>query len=111
MHIDPTLAILSHVTTSLGNSLRDFEDKTCKMFKTRELEREQAARKCRQEKKMANNGGSSKSAAAGDNTRKSKHLNLNTYKVHALGDYVTTIEQYGTTDSYSTQAVSIHTNL
>ena len=33
-------------------------------------------------------------------------LNLNTYKDHALGDYVETIRRYGTTDSYSTEAVS-----
>jgi hypothetical protein len=34
-----------------------------------------------------------------------KTLNLNTYKFHALGDYTSTIRQYGTTDSYSTEAV------
>lgn len=34
-----------------------------------------------------------------------KTMNLNTYKVHALGDYVETIRQYGTTDSYSTEPV------
>lgn len=32
-------------------------------------------------------------------------MNLNTYKVHALGDYVETIRRYGTTDSYSTESV------
>ncbi|CAE6459848.1 unnamed protein product [Rhizoctonia solani] len=30
-------------------------------------------------------------------------LNLGTYKAHSLPDYVRTIEEYGTTDSYSTQ--------
>ncbi|KIJ10138.1 hypothetical protein PAXINDRAFT_16841 [Paxillus involutus ATCC 200175] len=34
---------------------------------------------------------------------KCKTLNLTTYKYHALGDYPSTICQYGTTDSYSTQ--------
>jgi hypothetical protein len=34
-----------------------------------------------------------------------KTLNLNTYKLHALGDYTATIRKYGTTDSYSTEAV------
>lgn len=33
-------------------------------------------------------------------------LNLFTYKLHALGDYVRTIRAFGTTDSYSTQIVS-----
>lgn len=36
---------------------------------------------------------------------KVKILNLCTYKLHALGDYVRTIRLFGTTDSYSTQIV------
>lgn len=36
---------------------------------------------------------------------KVKSLNLCTYKLHALGDYVQTIRLFGTTDSYSTQIV------
>ena len=39
-------------------------------------------------------------------SRRRKGLNLNTYKLHSLGDYVDAIRQYGTTDSYSTQLVS-----
>jgi hypothetical protein len=39
-------------------------------------------------------------------TRRSKSLNLNTYKHHALGDYASTIRKYGTTDSYSAESVS-----
>jgi len=39
--------------------------------------------------------------------RRKKTLNLNTYKFHALGDYVETIKMYGTTDSYSTEPVSV----
>jgi hypothetical protein len=34
MHTDVTLEILSPVTTSLGNSLRTFEEKTCAAFET-----------------------------------------------------------------------------
>ncbi|KIK12991.1 hypothetical protein PISMIDRAFT_119820, partial [Pisolithus microcarpus 441] len=34
-----------------------------------------------------------------------KTLNLCTYKLHALGDYTTTIKMFGTLDSYSTQSV------
>jgi len=41
-------------------------------------------------------------------TQQPKTLNLNTYKFHALGDYTSTIRQYGTTDSYSTEAVRAH---
>jgi hypothetical protein len=34
-----------------------------------------------------------------------KTFNLNTYKLHSLGDYVNAIRKYGTTDSYSTEPV------
>ena len=37
--------------------------------------------------------------------RRQKKLNLSTYKLHALADYVHTIRLFGTTDSYSTQTV------
>ena len=36
-------------------------------------------------------------------------LNLFTYKLHALGDYVHTIRAFGTTDSFSTQIVCCFT--
>lgn len=98
MHTDPTLDILSHVTTSLGNSFRLFVGKTCAAFQTRELERERVARQRRQEK----------TAVQKASSRKPKQLNLKTYKYHSLGDYVETIRRFGTTDSYSTQPVSIH---
>jgi hypothetical protein len=105
MHTDTTLDILSQVTTSLGKSLRDFEEKTCAMFQTRELDRERAIRQRRQERNTAKDG-VPQPAAPSNNTRKPKCLNLKTYKYHALGDYVSTIRLYGTTDSYSTQSVS-----
>jgi hypothetical protein len=41
-----------------------------------------------------------------DGGRREKAFNLNTYKFHALGDYASTIRQFGTTDSYSTEMVS-----
>jgi hypothetical protein len=100
MHTDPTLDILSHVTTSLGNSFRLFVGETCAAFQTRELERERVTRQRRQEKTAVQK--------ATGSSRKPKQLNMNTYKYHSLGDYVETIRRFGTTDSYSTQPVSIH---
>jgi hypothetical protein len=47
------------------------------------------------------------SASRGQTNRKSKVLNLLTVKFHFLGDYVRHIRLFGTTDSYSTQLVSI----
>ncbi|KAF8226575.1 hypothetical protein L208DRAFT_1204765, partial [Tricholoma matsutake] len=106
MHTDMTLDILSCVTTSLGNSLHTFEEKTCAAFETRELEREQAAQQRRQEKSAANGASKSKrTTAPNSKARKKKGLNLMTYKYHALSDYVDTIRRFGTTDSYSTQPV------
>ena len=77
MHTDTTLGILSQVTTSLGKSLRDFEEKTCAMFQTRELDRERAIRQRRQERNTAKDG-VPQPAAPSNNTRKSKCLNLKT---------------------------------
>ena len=37
-----------------------------------------------------------------------KKLNINTYKFHSYGDYANTIRIYGTTDSYSTEPVTLH---
>jgi hypothetical protein len=107
--MDATLDILSPVTTSLGNSLRTFEEKTCTAYDTRELEREQAAWQRRQEKSATNVASESRRPAApNNNARKQKKLNLGTYKFHTLGDYVDTIRRFGTTDSYSTQPVSFY---
>jgi hypothetical protein len=110
MHIDPTVDTLSQVTTSFGNSLRAFKERTCEAFPTRELERERVARTRRQEKSVANTGqgsAGSKRKKPASNTREPKQLNLRTYTHHALGDYADTIRRVGTTDSYSTQPVSI----
>lgn len=44
--------------------------------------------------------------AQGNDGPKTRRFNLQTYKLHALGDYVDTIRQFGTTDNYTTQSVS-----
>lgn len=87
LHTDSTLELLEAVTREFGRLMRQFRDKTWDEFNTVELPREAGARK----------GGARSSK---------KKLNLNTYKFHALGDYVATIRLFGTTDSYSTQLVS-----
>lgn len=101
MHSDLTLAILDKETTVVGRLLRTFNANTCAQFKTKELRREAEARQ-RKSAKAAQGGQSSSSTVT---TRKSRSFNMNTYKVHALGDYVETIKTYGTTDSYSTEPV------
>ncbi|KAJ3536383.1 hypothetical protein NMY22_g6054 [Coprinellus aureogranulatus] len=112
------------LTTELGDEMRAFVDKTCAKIDTKELVREFQARKRRtgaKEKKTSKSTGTrarkrqktseSTSRDLNDgnhpNTdgdgRKSKTLNLNTYKFHALADVVPAIRLFGTTDSYSTQ--------
>lgn len=88
MHTDSTLDVLEAVTREFGRLMRQFRDKTSDEFDTRELPRETGSRR------------------EGTRSSKKKKLNLNTYKFHALGDYVATIRLFGTTDSYSTQVVS-----
>ncbi|KAJ3526401.1 hypothetical protein NMY22_g10179 [Coprinellus aureogranulatus] len=53
MHTDHTLHILDTLTTDLGNTVRDFAEKTCASFQTKELKREYQARKRRESKKEA----------------------------------------------------------
>jgi len=90
-------------TKVLGQQMRAFRDATKGEFNTVELPGETAARRRRS------------LATGGDTTAKQrgplkKELNLQTYKFHALGDYVQSIRLFGTVDSYSTQLVcTIHT--
>jgi hypothetical protein len=103
MHTDATLAVLDSETTALGKQLREFESSTCSIFRTRELKREMRARERRERAKGGRPVIGDQESTEG---RKQKLFNLQTYKVHALGDYVSTIQRLGTTDSYTTSIVS-----
>jgi len=104
LHTESTLQHLEQLTTELGQLMRKFRDTTQSVFATLELPRETEARKRRQI------SGKGKEKAAADNAsesgKKSKVLNLFTYKWHALGDYVHAIRLFGPTDGFSTQVVS-----
>lgn len=108
LHTELTLCSFEHVTKDLGRFLRLFARKTAKEFDTRLLPREVAAaarRKAATASKATNNPSSTSTKIS--TAPHSKVLNLNTYKFHALGDYPATIRMFGTTDSYSTQTVSV----
>ncbi len=165
MHTTSTLTHLDHATTALGKSLRQFKERVCSHYVTKELPRETAARGRRTAALAAqsqvargNRGGRggtrgrgrgrgrggagsavddqqpaepSSTAHTGStnfsaveslsqpqvvnsvaHTRAAKEprmkvFNLSTYKLHALGDYVSAIKQFGTSDNYSTQTVSL----
>lgn len=115
MHIDHTLNFLDNATTLLGTEFRKFANKTCPAFNTRELKRESDARKRRLSKKAKVDKGPSDPApdppaTESDEGPRQKTFSLQTYKFHALGDYVDAIRRYGTTDSFSTEPVSSHCN-
>ncbi|KAG2084375.1 uncharacterized protein F5147DRAFT_782501 [Suillus discolor] len=133
MHSDFTLEILDQQTTDLGEKFRHFKSKVCTAYHTQELDHEVNARSRQQAKdvtrrmedSIANGVGQGTAAQkrAGGNakgkhkpnlewsqdprsprqSRRKKLLNFRTYKFHALGDYVASIRQFGTTDSYSTE--------
>lgn len=114
MHTDSTLKIFDEITADIGAEFRTFERETCSVFDTRELPCEANARQRRKQKSKqgclpapAERGSLDGSATA--EGRRPKKFNLQTYKYHSLGDYPDTIRQYGTSDSYSTEPVSMRT--
>jgi hypothetical protein len=125
MHSDLTLDILDAMTTDIGNQLRNFKVNVCSAFDAKELDREVNARSRRLAKeaiRQTQAGKKNKSATNGlpndgneqtmtvanhNKLRRTVSFNLRTYKIHALGDYVSCIRRFGTTDSYSTEPVSI----
>ncbi|KIJ65337.1 hypothetical protein HYDPIDRAFT_28047, partial [Hydnomerulius pinastri MD-312] len=106
MHTDETLQVMDGVTQALGNAIRAFAADTCPEFATKELK---CKAKCRQRRKNRSQSSTTSSSAClnpGHVGRQPKSFNLQTYKLHALGDYVSSIRTYGTTDSYSMQPVN-----
>ena len=108
LHTDETLAVLDILTERLGSRLRHFQRKTCAAFDTRELKREVERR---QRRESNNQTGNSTATPIAQETRRSKTFNLQTYKLHALGDYSSSICKFGTTDSYSTEPVRKYTQV
>lgn len=100
LHTDDLLELLDHALKTLAAQLRKFERITCNAFQTKELPSETAARQKRQQVNAA-------SSRTQDLGPRPKTFNLLTYKFHALRDYVNTIKMFGTTDSYTTQIVSL----
>lgn len=104
LHSSSTIRSFRVVTTTLGAAARRFVRTTCKTYTAYELpqERDRRARRQAQKKSKSNANPGVKNLP-----KKRKDWNLSTYKWHALGDYPDTIINFGTTDSYSTQIVSV----
>lgn len=126
MQTDSTVDMLQKVTAYLGLKIHAFAKNICPLYHTKELPREvTACHHCRAEKNscksshrkvanetvmnMAMTEGAIEDAEDNSTDAKCKHktFNLITYKLHVLGDYVHQILWFGTTDSYSTQPVSL----
>ncbi|KAG2072207.1 hypothetical protein BDR04DRAFT_1127720 [Suillus decipiens] len=118
MHSDLTLKIPNKTTTNLGEQFHLFKEMVCISYHMQELDREVDARSHQQAKeaaKQAGNGkgkGKEKTEASPEQSQnvprpkqpwKKKSFNIQTYKFHALGDYVASIHLFGTMDSYSTK--------
>ncbi|KAI0074000.1 hypothetical protein K474DRAFT_1573265, partial [Panus rudis PR-1116 ss-1] len=114
LQTDSTFEVLQQCTRDLGSRLRSFVKNICPSYDTKELPREEAACKRRNAKKATIGQAASETIQASTSRSnlnsgpKQRTLNLITSKLHVLGDYVSQIILFGTTDSYSTQAVSSH---
>lgn len=109
MHTDSSISLLKACTMQLGTEIRRFVRRVCPFFATREMPHQAEARRKRKLKKQVGHtrpaSKSSAKSAPESEPWKRKNVNLLTYKLHALGDYVAQILWFGTTDSYSTQRV------
>jgi hypothetical protein len=104
LHSETTLTFLDETFKRLSRQLRKFRDVTCAAFTTVELPKEKAAR----ERKAVREHSGSDNVNAGSGGRKGKKFNMNTYKFHAMGDYLHSIRLFGTTDSFTSQIVREH---
>jgi hypothetical protein len=78
--------------------------KASKAFRTYDLLHEIAARGHRAAALTATSSRSSKKVMV-TGAKRQRYLNLSTYKFHRLGDYVQSIQQFGTADNFMTQVV------
>jgi hypothetical protein len=101
LHSETTLTFLDETFKRLFRQLRKFRDFTCVAFTTVELPKEKAAR----ERKATRERSGVDNTNAGSGGRKGKKFNMNTYKFHAMGDYLYSIRLFGTTDSFTSQIV------
>ncbi|KAG8713124.1 hypothetical protein FRC09_019071 [Ceratobasidium sp. 395] len=107
LHTKVTLKMLESLKSKLGLTLQNFA-KLTESLDVRETPQEYARWQKQYKSSKAKSSAkgkqvTKKAASEGGNGRRRCVLNLNTYKTHSMGDYVPNIEEFGTTDSYSTQ--------
>ncbi|KAG1819321.1 uncharacterized protein BJ212DRAFT_1268533 [Suillus subaureus] len=101
IHSETTLSVLDSMFMRLACQLCHFRDFTCAVFTTVELPKEKAAH----EHKAACQGLDSNNRDPSSGSQKVKKFNMNTYKYHAMGDYLQSIWLFGTIDSFTLQIV------
>lgn len=113
MHTTHTINSFRTQTKELGSQFRRYVNKVCSQYKTKKLPGEAAASYRRQAAKVKKGGSAPQQpnqSSMGSKSRKDtnfKKFNLETYKIHALGDYADHIERFGTTDCFTTQQVRL----
>ena len=94
----------------LGTALRKFSSTTCEVYETRNLPSEESARGRRKAALSANIKKQPKplksTKKSKKRTTKKREFGLSSYKLHSLADYAASIRMFGTTDNYTTHAVS-----
>jgi len=112
---------LEKSTARLGDLLRDFQKTVCPEYNTYGLPAEETARTRRRVRKATAPPSTHVYADSGceedeqvqrkgkkkKKTRKTRQFNLDSYKMHSLGDYAKAIRLYGTTDNYNSQTVCV----
>jgi hypothetical protein len=107
MHSDLTLDIMDLITMAVGQQFQEFKANVCAAYTTRKLHQEVEARtQCHARQASKHNNVRKGKQGGLNHGQHTKVFNFQTYKFHALGDYVSTIWQYGMSDSYSSEPVS-----
>ncbi|KAF9551569.1 hypothetical protein CPC08DRAFT_738298 [Agrocybe pediades] len=109
LHTETTIEELETSTERLGSLLRKFKKDVCSNYQTIDLPHEEAARGRRQAALASRNGqqqqpkAATSSIPAKKGAKKLREFNMETYKMHAFGDYPDSIRMFGTSDNMSTQ--------
>lgn len=118
LHTETTVQDLESSTARLGELLRDFQKTVCSEYKTYNLPTEEAAGNRRRSRKAAapqpthvyadsRSEDEQPQKKKKKKVRKTRDMNLESYKLHSLGAYAKAIRQYGTTDNYNSQIVRV----
>ncbi|KAK2459571.1 hypothetical protein APHAL10511_008410 [Amanita phalloides] len=104
LHMESTVCTLEHSSWHLGFALREFKNKVCSCYVTKDLPSEEAARG-RRHAAIAKTGtrANAKDSMHMKSSKKEHFFNLSTYKLHALADYPSAIHKYGMTDGFTSQ--------